>query len=55
MIDPRGLLHERPFTHEGNYLVLPTSHQEQALGVCHDDFGHFGIKHTLHFLQERFF
>ena len=48
-IQPRG--HDEPVSQ----FVHPASHQEQALGACHDNFGHFGIECTLHLLQEKFF
>ena len=36
-------------------LVLPRSHQEEALKGIHDDLGHLGYRRTMELAQERFF
>ena len=39
--------HDQPV----NQFVLPSSHCEQAVRACHDDFGYLGMEHTLNMLQ----
>ncbi len=52
-----GVLYRTSFTEQdgtGYQLVLPRSHQLQAIRSCHDDMGHPGRDRTLHLLKDRF-